>query len=209
MATSLIFGTFSSHETKNYNTGDAGALLIKNPIHNDEADNLKDSGTDRQGFHKVKVCAYSWIRLRSSKMLSELDASYVYGQLTFATQVNERSVQICARYYQNLNDLSSIIDLPIILSVCHHNAHIFFIKTKDEAKRKQLINHLKEHDFQAVFHYIPLQSSIAGRNLGRLHGEDKHTSIKSSRMLRLPLYYALSNAKVDKVCENINTYYKK
>ena len=203
------FGTFSFHETKNYTMGEGGALLIKNPIHNDEADNLKDSGTDRQGFLKGKVSAYSWVRLGSSYMPSELSASYLYGQLEHATQVNERRLQIWNRYYQNLKGLSSVIDLPSVPSTCQHNAHIFFIKTKDEIERKQLIDHLKNHDIQAVFHYIPLHSSKAGRNHGRFHGEDRHTTIESSRILRLPLYYALSDAEVDKVCESIHAFYHK
>ena len=203
------FGTFSFHETKNYTMGEGGALLIKNPMYNDEADNLKDSGTDRQGFLKGKVSAYSWVRLGSSYMPSELSASYLYGQLEHADKVNRRRLEIWNRYMQKLRNLNDVIKLPRIPEHCEHNAHIFFIKTKDENERKALIDFLKVHDIQAVFHYIPLHSSKAGLVHGRFHGEDRFTTLESSRILRLPLYYALSDQEVDKVCECIHEFYRK
>lgn len=202
------FGTFSFHETKNYTMGEGGALLIKSEKYNEDADNLKDSGTDRQGFLKGKVSAYSWVRLGSSYMPSELGASYLFGQLESAELVNKRRLEIWNRYYQNLISLKGIIDLPNIPEYSEHNAHIFFIKTKDETDRTNLIQYLKNNEIQAVFHYIPLHSSKAGQQHGKFHGVDQFTTKESLRILRLPLYYALKNSEVDKVCDTIKSYYQ-
>ena len=201
------FGTISFHETKNFTMGEGGALYIRDGIHNDEADNLKDSGTDRQGFLKGKVSAYSWVRLGSSYMPSELSASYLYGQLEHAHKVTQRRLEIWYRYYQGLLSLQSKIDLPYIPENCDHNAHIFYIRVKDEHERSLLIDHLKNDGIQAVFHYIPLHSSKAGLIHGRFHGEDRYTTIESSRLLRLPLFYDLNDEEVDKVINSIHHFY--
>ena len=201
------FGTISFHETKNFTMGEGGALYIRDGIHNDEADNLKDSGTDRQGFLKGKVSAYSWVRLGSSYMPSELSASYLYGQLEHAHKVTQRRLEIWHRYYQGLVNLQSKIDLPFIPENCDHNAHIFYIRVKDEHERSLLIDHLKNDGIQAVFHYIPLHSSKAGLIHGRFHGEDRYTTKESSRLLRLPLFYDLNDEEVDKVINSIHNFY--
>ncbi len=203
------FGTISFHETKNFTMGEGGALYIQDNAFNDEADNLKDSGTDRQGFLKGKVSAYSWVRLGSSYMPSELSASYLFGQLEQAHEVTARRLALWNRYYSGLRELEqrAFIDLPVVPRDCEHNAHIFYIKTKDEQERSHLIEHLRKHDIQAVFHYIPLHSSHAGLIHGRFHGEDVHTSRESARILRLPMYYSLRDDEIDKVISSIHSFY--
>lgn len=199
------FGTFSFHETKNFTMGEGGALLIKNTRFNDEADNLKDSGTDRQGFLKGKVSAYSWVRLGSSYMPSEISAAYLYGQLECAYTITQKRIELWNRYRDNLKLLSNkgFIELPVIPEECVHNAHIFYIKVRDEEERKQLITYLHNNEIQTVFHYVPLHSSKAGSIHGRFHGIDIFTTKESLRLLRLPLYYDLTFDKVDKISNQI------
>ena len=203
------FGTYSFHETKNYTMGEGGALLIRNKNLNDEADNLKDSGTDRQGFLKGKVSAYSWVRLGSSYMPSELSASYLYGQLINADMVNTKRISLWNRYFERLESLEKqgFIQRPFIPEACEHNAHLFFVKTKDETERKALIQHLANHQIQAVFHYVPLHSSKAGTQYGQFNGEDRYTTKESLRLLRLPLYYSLSIEQVDYICDRLFDFY--
>jgi len=202
------FGTISFHETKNYTMGEGGALLIKDERFNDKADNIKDSGTDRQGFLKGKVSAYSWVELGSSYMPSELSASYLYGQLTHAQIVNQNRLETWALYYAGLSNLKDKIELPFIPEACVHNAHMFYIKCKDEAERTRLIAYLKQNNIQAVFHYIPLHSSKAGLTYGRFHGEDIYTTQESLRLLRLPLYYNLTKQDCDLVIQKIQDFYR-
>lgn len=204
------FGTFSFHETKNYTMGEGGALTIRSEHHNDEADNIKDSGTDRQGFLKGKVSAYSWVTLGSSYMPNEMSAAYLYAQLNEVTKVNDRRLELWNRYYKGLKSLEEIkhIELPFVPKECSHNGHIFYIKTKNENERKSLIKHLKDHDIQAVFHYVPLHSSKAGLKHGRFHGEDRYTTKESLRLLRLPLHYSLTNQEQDTVIQQVINFYR-
>ena len=204
------FGTFSFHETKNYTMGEGGALLIRDPFYNDEADNIKDSGTDRQGFLKGKVSAYSWVTLGSSYMPNEMSAAYLYAQMQVADKIKEKRVSIWNRYYQGLKPLQDrgLINLPYVPKECNHNGHIFYIKVKDKAKRQALIEFLKSKDIQAVFHYIPLHSSKAGQKVGHFFGEDRYTTKESERLLRLPLHLTLKDDELSHVIESIKEFYR-
>ena len=81
------------------------------------------------------------------------------------------------------------------------------MESKDLKERTALIAYLKERDIMAVFHYIPLHSAPAGRKFGRFAGEDRHTTRESERLLRLPMYYGLSESDQDRVIEEINCFY--
>ena len=109
-------------------------------------------------------------------------------------------------YYENLKEVEQI-DLPHVPAECKHNAHMFYIKTKDLEERTKLINFLKENDIQAVFHYIPLHTAPAGLKYGRFHGEDKYTTIESERLVRLPLYCSITDDVVDYIINSIFDYY--
>jgi dTDP-4-amino-4,6-dideoxygalactose transaminase len=113
-------------------------------------------------------------------------------------------------YNESLKELQErgLIELPYIPKECTHNAHMFYIKTKDLEERTKLIEHLKENDIQAVFHYIPLHESPAGKKYGRFNGEDKYTTKESERLLRLPLYYKLKDEDSARVVEEIKNFYK-
>ncbi len=114
------------------------------------------------------------------------------------------------RYFDRLQFLykNEKIELPYIPSNCTHNAHMFYIKVKNINERTQLIEFLKAHGIIAVFHYIPLHSSPAGRRFGRFSGIDRYTTKESERLLRLPLYYGLEKEKVDYICNMLEEFYK-
>ncbi|MBP3737033.1 MAG: DegT/DnrJ/EryC1/StrS family aminotransferase, partial [Lachnospiraceae bacterium] len=152
---------------------------------------------------------YTWEAFGSSYLPSELNAAYLLPQLEIADEINDRRREIWYRYYEGLSDLRDAgrIELPFVPEGCVHNGHIFYLKTKDLAERTALIGHLKERGILAVFHYIPLHSSPAGLKYGRFHGEDRFTTAESERLLRLPLYYSLTDAEADEVISEIHTFY--
>ena len=125
-----------------------------------------------------------------------------------ADEINKNRLKNWNLYYENLKDIEQI-EMPYVPAECKHNAHMFYIKTKDLEERTKLIKHLKENEIQAVFHYIPLHSAPAGIKYGRFHGEDKYTTKESERLLRLPMYYGLKEEDVLKVCNKIKEFYKK
>ena len=140
-----------------------------------------------------------------------MNAAYLYAQLESAEEINEDRLRSWNTYYEILSDLKirGNIELPVIPEGCCHNAHMFYIKTKDLDERKALIASLKEKEISAVFHYVPLHSAPAGKRFGKFSGEDRFTTRESERILRLPMYYGLKEEDIVRVSEGIHDFYKK
>lgn len=205
------YGCFSFHETKNYSMGEGGAILINRPEQIEDAEIIREKGTDRSRFFRGQVDKYTWVNIGSSFLPSDINAAYLMAQLETADEINENRLQSWARYNEGLQDLAQegVIELPYIPEECAHNAHMFYIKTKDMEERKALISYLKERDIAAVFHYVPLHSAPAGLRFGRFHGEDRYTTKESERLLRLPMYYNLSESDQQKVIDAVHGFYHK
>lgn len=205
------YGCFSFHETKNYSMGEGGAILINRPEQIEDAEIIREKGTDRSRFFRGQVDKYTWVNIGSSFLPSDINAAYLMAQLEMADEINENRLQSWMRYNEGLQDLAQegVIELPYIPEECTHNAHMFYIKTKDMEERKALISYLKERDIAAVFHYVPLHSAPAGLRFGRFHGEDRYTTKESERLLRLPMYYNLSESDQQKVIDAVHGFYHK
>ena len=205
------YGCFSFHETKNYSMGEGGAILINRPEQIEDAEIIREKGTDRSRFFRGQVDKYTWVNIGSSFLPSDINAAYLMAQLEMADEINENRLQSWTRYNEGLQDLAQegVIELPYIPEECAHNAHMFYIKTKDMEERKALISYLKERDIAAVFHYVPLHSAPAGLRFGRFHGEDRYTTKESERLLRLPMYYNLSESDQQKVIDAVHGFFHK
>lgn len=205
------YGCFSFHETKNYSMGEGGALLIKNEDMIEEAEIIREKGTNRSKFFRGQIDKYTWVNAGSSYLPSELNAAYLYAELEVAEEINQNRKDSWNRYYQLLKPLAEQgrIELPYIPDECEHNGHMFYIKCKDLNERSALIAYLKEREIMAVFHYIPLHSAPAGRKFGRFSGEDRFTTKESERLLRLPMYYGLDEGSQTRVVKEIANYYHK
>lgn len=203
------YGCFSFHETKNYSMGEGGAILINNESDVLKGEILREKGTNRSQFFRGQVDKYTWMDVGSSFLPSELNAAYLYAQLEQKEMINQNRLRAWNMYNELLKPLQekSRIELPYIPKECTHNAHMFYIKTKDLEERTRLISYLKENDISAVFHYIPLHISPAGAKFGRFHGEDKYTTKESERLLRLPLYYGINDTDIEKVADAVIKFY--
>lgn len=204
------FGCYSFHETKNYSMGEGGAILIRDPEKISEAEILREKGTNRSQFFRGQIDKYTWVDYGSSFLPSELNAAYLMAQLDQADEINNARLARWEQYYRLLSPLAAEgrIELPVIPEGCVHNAHMFYIKTGDLEERQALIQALREQGILAVFHYIPLHSSPAGRKFGRFHGEDRYTTRESERLLRLPMYYSLTEENVNDVVSVIEEFYR-
>ena len=204
------YGCYSFHETKNYSMGEGGALLIKNADMIENAEILREKGTNRSKFFRGQIDKYTWVNYGSSYLPSELNAAYLWAELKMADIINEDRLRSWNHYYEGLQYLAENgkIDLPCIPKECEHNAHMFYIKAKDLDERTKLISYMKEHGIGCVFHYIPLHSAPAGRRFGRFCGEDIYTTKESERLMRLPMYYGLKLEDIDRVIETIEKFYK-
>lgn len=205
------FGCYSFHETKNYSMGEGGAIVVNNSGYNDKAEILREKGTNRSKFLRGQIDKYTWVDFGDSFLPSELNAAYLYPQLLDAEKINNDRLGSWQDYYEHLEPLAKAghIELPFVPEGCQHNAHMFYIKASDIEERTRLIAYLKEHGVYAVFHYVPLHSSPAGRHFGRFHGEDCYTTKESNRLLRLPMYYRLQPEDREKVIRLIYAFYGK
>lgn len=203
------FGCFSFHETKNYSMGEGGALLIQHEKDIEDAEIFREKGTDRSKYFRGQVDKYRWQNYGSSYLPSELNAAYLYAQLELADQITAARLSIWNQYREELSCLeqAGLIEFPFVPEHCKHNGHMFYIKTKDMAERTALIDFLKKNDILAVFHYVPLHSAPAGLKFGRFHGEDRYTTKESERLLRLPLYYGLSEDQVSYISGKVKEFY--
>lgn len=204
------FGCFSFHETKNYSMGEGGALLIQDEKYVEDAEIIREKGTNRSKFYRGQIDKYTWVNFGSSYLPSDMNAAYLYAQLEMAEEINDARLGCWNRYYENLKPLAEAghIELPVIPEGCVHNAHMFYVKAKDIEERTKLIAYLQENKIHSVFHYIPLHTAPAGVKFARFHGEDKYTTRESERLTRLPMFYGLTLEQVDYICEHVKKFYE-
>ncbi len=203
------FGALSFHETKNYSMGEGGALLIKDLKMAEEAEIIREKGTDRSKYYRGQVDKYTWQNYGSSYLPSDMNAAYLYAQLEMADEINNFRLARWNQYNEGLKPLKErgILELPTIPEGCKHNAHMYYIKCKDIKERTALIDALLKDGIYSAFHYIPLHTAPAGKKFGRFHGEDVYTTKESERLTRLPMYYGLTEADCDLVINKIKAFY--
>lgn len=203
------FGCYSFHETKNYNMGEGGAILIKNPENIERAEIIREKGTNRSRFFRGQVDKYTWVSEGSSYLPSDMNAAYLYAQLENEEKIYNDRMNSWHLYYDGLRELArkGQIELPTVPENCIHNAHMFYIKAKNLEERTKLLSYLKANNINAVFHYIPLHSAPAGVKYCRFNGEDKFTTRESERLIRLPMFYGLKSTDIEYIIEKIKEFF--
>ncbi len=204
------FGCLSFHETKNIISGEGGALLVNDERFIRRAEIIWEKGTDRAQFFRGEVDKYTWVDIGSSYLPSELVSAFLYAQMEQADQIIIKRRRLFDQYYTLLRQLEKkgLIHLPYVDSDRASNGHIFYIITNSLAERTRLIEYLKKCGIYAVFHYVPLHSSPAGKRFGRVSGSAEVTDDISDRLVRLPLYYEMSEDDVQFVVEKLDEFYR-
>ena len=190
--------------------GEGGALIINNEAYIERAEILREKGTNRSKFFRGQVDKYTWVDIGDSFLPSELNAAYLWAQLEQADAINADRLKSWHAYDEAFQPLAAAgkVELPTIPEGCVHNAHMYYLKCRDLEERTALIRFLKERDILAVFHYVPLHSAPAGQRFGRFAGEDVYTTAESDRLLRLPLYYGLTEADQNRVIAAVKAFYE-
>ena len=202
-------GCFSFHETKNYSMGEGGAVILNDARLVERAEIIREKGTDRSRFYRGQVDKYTWVDIGSSFLPSELNAAYLLAQLERRADISAVRMARWEQYDAGLEELerNGLLERMKVPEGCIHNAHMYYIKLRSLQERSQLIAFLAERDICAVFHYIPLHSATAGLKYGRFAGEDRYTTALSERLLRLPMFYELSQADCTRVIEAIYAFF--
>lgn len=195
-------GCVSFHETKNYTAGgEGGALLINDERFIERAEVIREKGTNRSQFVRGQVDKYTWRDIGSSYLPSELQAAYLLAQLEAAEEINKWRCSIWSQYHEALKELEEqyLIRRPHVPEGCTHNAHMYYLKFPSMEQRTNFIKNMQLSEVQTSFHYIPLHSSPAGLRYSRFHGKDEFTTIESSSLVRLPLWYNMAQTQIEQV----------
>jgi dTDP-4-amino-4,6-dideoxygalactose transaminase len=190
-------GAYSFHETKNIISGEGGALLVNDERFVERAEIIREKGTNRSQFFRGQIDKYTWMDIGSSYLPGEVIAAFLWAQMEEAQSITEKRMDLWRRYHEALAPLEHADKLrrPVIPEGCQHNAHMYYILLESLEKRTQVISQLKKQGVNAVFHYVPLHDSPAGKKFGRVNGELRHTDNLADRLLRLPLWIGMDEAQ--------------
>lgn len=197
-------GAVSFHETKNIISGEGGALLVNDPRFLEQAEIIREKGTNRSKFFRGQVDKYTWVDVGSSYLPSELIAAFLWAQMEEANAITERRMTIWRQYHEQLADIEERwFRRPIIPDGCNHNAHMYYLIMPSLQSRTEFISGLKERGINAVFHYVPLDSAPAGKAYGRAHGDLPVTRRAGDCVVRLPLWIGLDADTVTSAIRNL------
>jgi dTDP-4-amino-4,6-dideoxygalactose transaminase len=187
-------GAYSFHETKNVIAGEGGSLLVNDPSLAARAEVVWEKGTDRERFFRGEVDKYTWQELGSSFLPGEITAAFLWAQLEAAEGILRERMEAWSRYHALMAPLEAagLLRRPLTPEHCRHNGHMYPLLLPSPQAQRTAIEALKRAGVQAVFHYVPLHSSPAGRRLGRVSGSMQRTDDVSSRLLRMPLWVGLT-----------------
>lgn len=202
-------GTFSFHETKNIISGEGGLLSINNKSLTERAEIIREKGTNRSKFFRGEVDKYGWVDIGSSFLPSDIIAAFLFAQLENLKDIQSKRLKIWNQYNEGLSHLQvkGIIDLPVIPKYATNNAHMFYLVCDSETQRANLISHLRGLGIHAVFHYQSLHKSDF--YLDKYDGKELPNADKfTSRLVRLPMYYELTEEQVARVIQSVNTFFE-
>ena len=198
-------GTQSFHETKNFTSGEGGALIINDPKYSENAEIIREKGTNRSRFFRGQVDKYTWVNIGSSYLPSDILSAILLAQLEERQTIQDKRKLIWEMYYNGLGDwaVDNGVCLPIVPVDCEQSFHMFYLLMPNLQVRTEFIEFLKEKGVMAVFHYLPLHLSDMGRKFGGFEGEFPVTEKISDQLVRLPFYFDLDPGSQEKVIEAI------
>jgi dTDP-4-amino-4,6-dideoxygalactose transaminase len=198
----------SFHDTKNVHAGEGGAFVINDPALVERAEVIREKGTNRSRFIRGQVDKYTWVDRGSSYLMSELNAAVLDSQLTEFETIQQLRHHVWNRYATELAHWSRQTGarLMSVPEDAEHPAHLFYILLPNHASRDALLAHTRDQGVIATFHYIPLDSSPAGRALGRVPEPCRNAQDFSERLVRLPLWAGMADAAVDRVIAAVASF---
>jgi dTDP-4-amino-4,6-dideoxygalactose transaminase len=193
--------TFSFHETKNIQCGEGGALVVNDAELVERAEIVQEKGTNRTRFFRGEVDKYLWLDLGSSYVLSEIAAAFLWAQMESADAICKERRRLWDRYHEAFADAEreGLVRRPVVPLGCEHSGHLYYLLLPDVDERDRFIAALRDRHVHAVFHYLPLNASPAGARYGRTPEPPSVAESVSSRLVRLPLWVGLGDARIEHV----------
>ncbi len=200
-----VLAAQSFHETKNFSSGEGGALIVNDARFIERAEIVREKGTNRSRFFRGQIDKYTWVDIGSSYLPSDILAAYLYGQLEQREKIQSHRQKAWKTYSAGLGDWAARHDvhLPVIPDDRDQAYHMFYLLMPNLDLRQRLIAHLRERGIQTVFHYLPLHLSDMGRRFGGKRGDYPVTERVSDQLLRLPFHNVLTRKEQEEVIEAI------
>jgi len=200
-------GAYSFHETKNIISGEGGAILVNDEQFATRSEIIREKGTDRSRFFRGEIDKYTWQEVGSSFLPGELIAAFLWAQLEEATAITEKRMDAWIYYHELLEPLEKqgLLRRPIIPEECEHNAHMYYVILGKHFDRDKTLKELSSRSIGAIFHYVPLHLSPAGKRYARVSGTMDNTVEYASRIVRLPLWVGISSLEQDSVAEALKS----
>lgn len=201
-------GAYSFHDTKNYVCGEGGALCVNSPELAERAEIIREKGTNRSQFFRGEIDKYSWVDVGSSYVPAEILCAFLLAQLEAMDEITARRREVHQVYLENLAPLEErdLLSIPRVPAGCETNYHMFYVLLGDSMTRDGLMAHLKQNGISAVFHYVPLHTSVMGKKLGYREGDLPRTEDLSGRLLRLPFYFDITSDEQMRVVSCVSEF---
>ena len=205
------FGSMASqsfHETKNFTSGEGGALLINDSVLVERAEIIREKGTNRSRFFRGQVDKYTWVDIGSSYLPSDMLAAFLFAQLEQREKIQLHRKQVWEMYYAGLKDWADAyeVQLPCIPDYCEQSYHMFYMLLPTVELRQKLISYLRERGVYSVFHYLPLHLSEMGQVFGGNVGDCSVTERISDQLIRLPFHNSLTSGEQEQVIDLIQGF---
>ena len=203
------FAAFSFHDSKNISCGEGGLFVVNDEKFIKRAEIIWEKGTNRADFLKGIVPKYEWIDIGSSFLMSEILAAVLFAQLQELDEIQEKRINLWSQYFNGLKELEEQgkIKLPFIPSYASNNGHVFYLLCKNKVERDRLIEYLFEKGIQTVFHYLALHESPFYREHNEVP-DLKYSNLYTETLIRLPLYFELTNVETDQIIHAIKDFYR-
>ena len=203
-----IMASQSFHETKNFTSGEGGALIINDRNVVERAEIIREKGTNRSRFFRGQVDKYTWVDIGSSYLPSDMLAAFLYAQLEQREKIQLHRRQVWEIYAAGLKDWAAAhsVRLPYVPAHCEQAYHMFYLLLPTLDLRQKMIAYLRERGIYSVFHYLPLHLSDMGQRFGGREGDCPVTECVSDQLLRLPFHNALTSDEQEIVIEAIREF---
>jgi dTDP-4-amino-4,6-dideoxygalactose transaminase len=203
-----VMATQSFHETKNFTSGEGGALLINDPEFAGRAEIIREKGTNRSRFFRGQVDKYTWVDVGSSYLPSDLLAAFLFGQLEQHEKIQSHRKYLWEVYDQALREWGQKngVQRPVVPAHCEQAYHMYYLLLPNLELRQKFITYLRERGIYAVFHYLPLHLSDMGQAFGGEPGDCPVTEALSDRLVRLPFHNGLDSSDLEQVVEVVRSF---
>ena len=198
---------FSFHETKNIISGEGGMLCINDDRFIQRAEIIWEKGTNRSQFFRGEVDKYSWVDTGSSFLPSEIISAFLWAQIENMKDIQDKRIKIWNRYYEGLSSFEPVSikkpKHPLVPEYATNNAHMFYLVCDNVDDRTRFIQHLKDKGILSVFHYLSLHKSSYYEKYSTRKSELPNSDMFSDCLVRLPLFYELTDEQVEYIINTI------